>query len=324
MRKSIVFALAALFLAASVQSGEKIVLRLGNETAKGDSQYVGAEVFAKKAAELSGGVIEVQLFPGSVLGSGPDMINNTKDGKQDMYLGGCGFYTTWDGRLNVFDIPYLFGNVEQAHKILDSDFGQEMLSVIEPFGLKGLAFWENGIRHVTNSARPIKTPADLKGLKMRVMPGNPVHIEIWKLFGTEPAPLTFSEIYGALQSKKFDGQEHPIAPIYSGKFYEVQKYLSKTGHVYGPLILVMNKQKFDSLAPEYQKALVEAARAGALAQRKFIKDNEEKFIADMKSKGMEIIDVDIKPFRDLVRPPIEKQFIEKNGDSWLKKIESML
>jgi len=151
-----------------------------------------------------------------------------------------------------------------------------------------------------------------------------VHVTLWKLFGTEPTPLPFGEIYGALKSGRLDGQEHPIAPIYAGKFYEVQKYLSLTRHMYGPLIQIMNLAKFNALPKADQDILLKASYAGAVAQRKFSNDNEAKFLADMKSKGMQINEADGKPFRDKVRPTIEKQFVEKNGDEWLKKINASL
>jgi tripartite ATP-independent transporter DctP family solute receptor len=324
MRKILLAALALAALSLAIQAGDaKLVIRCGNETGKTDSQYVGLEAMAAKVKELSKGAMELELHPGSELGSGVAMVDMVKAGKLDIYLGGAGFFAAWDGRLSVFDIPYLFAGAEQAHKILDGDFGAEMLSVLEPFGVKGLAFWENGVRSVTNSVRPIKTPDDVKGLKLRVMQGNPVHVKIWTMFGAEPHPITFSEIYAALKSKTVDGQEHPIAPIYSGKFYEVQKYLSLTRHIYGPLIMIINKAKFDGLTPAQRKILVDASKAGAAAQRKFIKDNENRFIDEMKKAGMEIIEVDAGPFRDKVRPTIEKDFVAANGDAWLRKIESL-
>ncbi|MDR0485343.1 MAG: DctP family TRAP transporter solute-binding subunit [Elusimicrobiota bacterium] len=308
---------------AITKSGNKTIIRVGNETGKTDSQFIGLQVMAAEVKKLSKGSMELQLNPGSVLGSGPAMVDMVKNGTLDIYMGGAGFFAAWDGRLFVFDIPYLFSSAEQAHAILDSDFGAEMLSTLEPFGVKGLAFWENGVRNITNSVRPIKTPDDVKGLKLRVMPANPVHVKIWTMMGAKPEPLTFSAIYDALKNKTVDGQEHPISAIYSGKFYEVQKYMSLTRHIYGPLIMIMNKASFDSLTKEQQDIMITASKAGAAAQRKFIKDNEAKFSAEMQKAGMEIIEVDPAPFRNKVRPTIEKDYIKQNGNAWLKKIESL-
>jgi len=315
----------ALCVAAPAQAkGDKVVLRLGFELSLESSQGVGGKEMARIADELSKGRIEIQLFPDSQLGNGPKMVDMVKDGSLDMYEGGTGLFSKWEPRLNVFDIPYLFSSVDQAYKVLDSKFGKEILATLEPHGFKGLSFWENGIRSVTNNVRPITKPDDLVGLKMRVMPSNPVHVTLWKQLGTEPTPMPFSEIYPSLQSGKVDGQEHPVAAIYGGKFYEVQKYLSLTKHMYGPLIQIMNLPKFKSLSAKDQKIILKASHAGAVAQRKYSNDNEAKFLVEMKDKGMQINEVDIAPFRDKARPAIEKEFVEKNGDVWLKKINASL
>ncbi|MDR2390270.1 MAG: DctP family TRAP transporter solute-binding subunit [Planctomycetota bacterium] len=324
MRKMLL-ALLLLSAAGAGLAADKVVIKVGNETARTDSQFIGIQAMADQVKAKAGGRIEMELYPASEKGGPQEMVEMVRSGSGDLdvYVGGAGFFANWDGRLNVFDIPYLFDNAPQAHKILDSGFGDEMLAVLEPFGVKGLAFYENGVRSITNNKRSIKTPDDVKGLELRVMPGNQVHVKIWTMFGANPHPVPFKDIYENLKTGKLDGQEHPIAPIYSGKFYEVQKYLSLTRHIYGPLIMVMNKPKFDALPADLKTILVEAARFGAQAQRKFIADNEAKFIEEMKKAGMEIIEVDTKPFRDKVRPTIEKDFIEKNGDAWLKRIESM-
>lgn len=318
----------ALFFCVSLTShaaeSEPLALRLGFEVSMDNPQGIGAQEMARVAKELSKGNIIIELFPESKLGTGPQMIAMVKKGELDLFQGGAGMFSSMEGRLNVFDIPYLFSSVDQAYKVLDSDFGREILASLEPHDLKGMSFWENGIRSITNNTRPINTPDDLVGLKMRVMPANEVHVTLWKLLGTEPTPLPFGEIYAALQSKQLDGQEHPIAPIYAGKFYEVQKFLSLSKHMYGPLIQIMNLEKFNSFPKETQDILLKASYAGAVAQRKFSNENEAKFIADMKAKGVAVNDVDGAPFRDKVRPTIEKQFIAKNGDEWLKKINASL
>ena len=303
---------------------EKVELRLGFELSLDSAQGVGAKEMARVASQMSNGRIDIQLFPDSKLGTGPQMVDMVRNGSLDIYMGGAGLFSAWEPRMNVFDIPYLFSNVDQAYKVLDSEFGNEILATLEPYGFKGLSFWENGIRSVTNNVRPITKPEDLNGLKMRVMPSNPVHVTLWKLFGTEPTPMPFSEIYPSLQSGKIDGQEHPIAPIYGGKLYEVQKYLSLTQHMYGPLIQVMNLDKFKSLSTEDQQILLKASYAGAVAQRKYSNDNAAKFIAEMKERGLQVNEVDIAVFRAMVRPTIENEFVQRNGDDWLKKINASL
>ncbi|MCC8191253.1 MAG: TRAP transporter substrate-binding protein DctP, partial [Planctomycetes bacterium] len=174
MRRMVLAALLFAAMGVGARGQETIIIKAGNETAKTDSQYVGMEAMAKEVKEKSGGRMEMELYPASVKGTPQEMVDMVKNGSDelDIYLGGAGFFANWDGRLNVFDIPYLFDDAPQAHAILDGEFGTEMLSVLEPFGVKGLAFWENGVRSITNSVRPIRTPDDVKGLKLRVMPGN--------------------------------------------------------------------------------------------------------------------------------------------------------
>ncbi|SDG67024.1 TRAP transporter substrate-binding protein [Propionivibrio dicarboxylicus] len=315
----------AVCVAAPVQAKEEaMTLRLGFEVSLDSPQGVGAKEMARVASEMSKGKINIELYPEQKLGTGPQMIEMVKKGELDVFQGGAGMFSSMEGRFNVFDIPYLFDSVNQAYKVLDSKFGREMLATLEPHGLKGMSFWENGIRVVTNNVRPITKPEDLVGLKMRVMPANAVHVTLWKHLGTEPTPLPFGEIYGKLKSGELDGQEHPIAPIYAGKFYEVQKYLSLTNHMYGPLIQIMNLEKFKSMPKKTQTILMKASYAGAVAMRKFSNDNAAKFLEDMKQKGVIVNDVDTKPFREKARPIIEQQFVEKNGDAWLKKINTML
>lgn len=319
-----VVVMASCFTTHSVAKEEKLTLRLGFEVSLDSAQGVGAKEMARVASEKSKGRIQIELFPDQQLGTGPQMIEMVKKGELDVFQGGAGMFSSMEGRLNVFDIPYLFDSVDQAYRVLDSKFGKEMLATLEPHGLKGLSFWENGIRSTTNNVRPITKPDDLVGLKMRVMPANPVHVTLWKHLGTEPTPLPFGEIYGKLKSGELDGQEHPIAPIYSGKFYEVQKYLSLTRHMYGPLIQVTNLKKFKALPKADQDILLKASYAGAVAMRKFSNDNAARFLEDMKQKGVAVNEVDTRLFREKMRPVIEQQFVEKNGDAWLKKINDSL
>ena len=313
------------FGSVQARAQEKIILRLGFESSLESAQGVGAREMARVASELSDGQIEIRFFPGSQLGSGSKMIEMVRVGDElDLFHGGTGAFAVLENRLSVFDVPYLFESVEQAYSILDGEVGAEMLTSLEPFGLKGLAFWENGIRSVTNNTRPIVKPEDLQGLKMRIMPDNPVYERIWTFFGCETSSMPSSAIYQAIKDGKIDSQEHPIAVIYARKLYEVQTYLSLTRHLYGPAIQIMNLKKFDGLSQQQQNIVLVASRAGAEAMRKYSNDNEARFLEEMKAKGLRINEVDVTLFRNAIRPVIEKEFVQKNGDAWLKKIESSL
>jgi len=310
--------------AASAGTSSARQFSIGFEGAMSSSQGIGVQEMVRVARQLSGGRFEFTLFPAAQRGSGPQMVEMTQQGKLDIFLGGAGYFASLDSRINVFDIPYLFANVTQAYHVMDSDFGREMLDVLDRHALKGLSFWENGIRSFTNNVKPVYHPDDLKGLKIRTMPGNQVHERLWQAAGLETTPLPSGEIYAAIQDGKINSQEHPISVIYARKFYEVQRYLSLTRHQYGPLIQVINRDRFNAMASEEQDIIMKASLAGAVATRQFSNENEAAFLEEMKQAGLEVNEVDPRAFREAMRPAIERDFIAQNGDLWLNKINAML
>ncbi|NBO77902.1 MAG: DctP family TRAP transporter solute-binding subunit, partial [Betaproteobacteria bacterium] len=221
----------------------------------------------------------------------------------------------------AMELPFVFRSAEHAYKVLDGEVGTGVLNELGAHGLKGLAYWENGWRAFTNNKRPVTKPDDLKGLKIRSTP-NPYHIQAFKLLGMNPAPMAIAELYTALENGTFDAQEHPINVTWSSKFYEVQKHLTVSNHVYSPLVVAMNKAKFDSLPANYQKIIVDAAREAATYQRNLNAQNAAKVVADLKKSGMQVIEnVDMAPFQKIVSAEIAKTFAEKNGPALLKAIE---
>jgi TRAP-type C4-dicarboxylate transport system substrate-binding protein len=206
--------------------------------------------------------------------------------------------------------------------VLDGAIGTGVLNELAPHSMKGLAYWENGWRAFTNNKRPVNKPEDLKGLKIRSTP-NPYHIQAFKLLGMNPSPMPIAELYTALETGTFDAQEHPINVTWSSKFYEVQKHLTVSNHVYSPLIVSMNKGKFDALPANYQTVVVEAAREAAKYQRSLNAANAGKVVADLKKSGMQVIEnVDMAPFQKIVSAEIAKTFGEKNGPALLQAIEN--
>lgn len=318
-----VFSSDASVARVSAGSSEKRQFRIGFEGSMTSSQGVGIQEMVRVAAQLSKGHFEFELYPAAQLGNGPQMVAMVQQGELDIFLGGAGYFAALDSRINVFDIPYLFENVEQAYRVMDSEFGREMLDVLDSKGMKGLSFWENGIRSFTNNVKPIHHPDDLKGLKIRTMPGNQVHETLWQQAGLETTPLPSGVIYAAIQEGKINSQEHPISVIYARKFFEVQTYLSLTRHMYGPLIQVINRDVFNALSAAEQEIVLKASYAGAVATRQFSNENEATFLAEMKHAGLQVNEVDPEPFRNVMRPPIEHDFVAKNGDEWLNKINAI-
>jgi tripartite ATP-independent transporter DctP family solute receptor len=206
---------------------------------------------------------------------------------------------------------------------MDGPIGASLLKDLERSRMKGLAFWEIGFRHVTNSKHPIQTPDDLKGIKIRTTP-NKAHIEAFRLWGANPVPMAFTELYLALQTGTVDGQENPINNIYANRMYEVQKYLSLTGHAYTASIMAMNLKKFNSLAPDLQKALLEAAHEAGLFQRDANTKQESDNLAKIKAAGVEVVEnIDTGAFKKIVYEPVTKTYTDQYGSEVVDEILSV-
>lgn len=318
--------LAALVAGIAVFAGSAsaaTTLRFGYEAPRSDTQHAAAKKFNDLLKEKTKGEIKLSLFPDSTLGNAQTMIGAVRGGTIDLEMSGSPNFSGLVPKLNVIDIPFIFQNREHAYAVLDGEIGQGLLKELEAQGLKGLAFWEVGFRSFTNSKHPVKTPDDIKGLKVRTNQ-NPMYIQAFSILGANPVPMPLSELYTALETRAVDAQEHPVGIVWSAKLYEVQKHLSLTNHGYTPLIVVMNKAKFDGLSPELQTALVEAAKEAGAYQRQLNLENEKGIIEKMQKAGIEVIDtVDTKPFKAAIESEVRKAFIEKNGDDLVKQIDAL-
>lgn len=298
-------------------------LRFGYEAPRSDTQHIAAKKFNELLEQKTGNALKLNLFPDSTLGNAQTMISGVRGGTIDLEMSSSSNFTGLVPQLNVIDIPFIFQNREHAYSVLDGEIGQGLMNELEAQGLKGLAFWEVGFRGFTNSKHPVTKPDDIKGLKVRTNQ-NPMYIQSFKILGANPVPMPLAELYTALETKAVDAQEHPIGIVWSSKLYEVQKYFSFTNHGYTPLLVVMNKAKFDSLPAEQQKALLEAAREAGQYQRQLNLDNEQGIIEKMKKAGIEFVDnLDTKPFKAAVEGETRKAFIEKNGDTLIKQIDAL-
>ncbi|WP_301099684.1 TRAP transporter substrate-binding protein [Otariodibacter sp.] len=315
--------LATSFTLLSATAMATTSLRFGYEAPRSDTQHQAAKKFNELLKEKTNDEIKLTLFPDSTLGNAQTMIGAVRGGTIDLEMSGSPNFSGLVSNLNVIDIPFIFKNREHAYAVLDGEIGQGLLKELEDQGLKGLAFWEVGFRSFTNSKHPVTKPEDINGLKVRTNQ-NPMYIEAFSLLGANPVPMPLSELYTALETRAVDAQEQPIGIFWSAKLYEVQKYLSLTNHGYTPLIVVMNKTKFDSLSPEIQKAIVESAQEAGKYQRQLNLDNEKGIIDKLKKEGVEVIEeVDNKPFKAIIEADVRKSFIEKNGDSLVKQIDAL-
>lgn len=312
---------AAALAFAPAQAATK--LKFGYEAPRSDTQHIAAKRFQELLKEKTGGELDLSLFPDSALGNAQAMISSVRSGTLDIEMSGSPNFTGLAGRLNVIDIPFIFRDKEHAFKVLDGEIGDGLMKNLEEQGLKPLAWWDVGFRAISNSKQPVKTPADVKGLKIRTNQ-NPMYIKAFEILGANPVPMPLAELYTALETKTVDAQEHPVGILYSVKLYEVQKHLSLTNHGYTPLLVVMNKAKFDALPAEQQEALISAAKEAGAYQRQLNADKEAEMLAQMEKEGLQIIrDVDTTPFREAIGGEVRKMFIDQHGDELPKAIDAL-
>ncbi len=312
---------AALAMPLAAQAQTK--LRFAHAGPDTSSQHLAAVEFAKMVKDRSQGKLEVQVFPASQLGNDATVIGAVRGGTIDLMMAGSGNFAGLNSRLEVLDIPFLFRDREHAYKAVDQQVGQELMKGLEASGLKQLAFWEVGFRSITTKNRPVRTAADVKGLKIRTQP-NPVHVQAWKLLGTNPVPMPLSELYTALESGAVDAQEHPIEITYSAKFYEVQKHLTMTRHAFTAMPVVLNKAKFDALTPDLQKVLLDAAQEAKQFQRQLNQKNEAQIIAELRKQGMTVVEsFDAASFKTQIGDELRKAYVAKNGPELLAAVEAI-
>lgn len=267
-----------------------------------DSHYgVAALAIEKSLAENAPGKFTVEHFANSALGGEREVIEGVQLGTIDAAILSTGAILNFVPQVGVFDIPFLFRDLSHARKVLDSDIGQNMLKEFPDRGIIALAWGEQGFRHLTNNKRAVKTPEDAKGLKIRTTE-NQIHIMAFKALGILATPMAWPEVQPALQQGTVDGQENPISVIASMKLNQVQKYLSLTGHVYAPALIIVSPSFYEGLSDEEKTQLQTAAKAGVVAMRSFVDNVEKTGIQTLKDAGMVVTeDVDKEAFSKVVK-----------------------
>ena len=309
---------SAIGFAFMASASAQTTMRISISTAQNSHQGVAIDVFAKEVEKRTAGRYKVQTFYNGALGGERESIEAVQLGTQELAFSSTGPIPNFVPETKILDVPFLFRDKAHARAVLDGPIGQEMLTKFDAKGFKALAWAENGFRHMTNSKRDVKVPEDLKGLKMRTME-NPVHIAAYKGLGIITTPMAFPEVFTALQQGTVDGQENPLSVIMSAKFDQVQKHLSLTGHVYSPCIFVMNKASFDKLSAADKTAFIDAAKEGTKANRARVDQDDASGVAELRAKGMTVIDnVDKAKFVAMLAPvnaSFEKQFGKANIDA---------
>ena len=266
---------------------EKANLILSNVTSS-SAKEAGLK-FKELVEEYSDGTVTVDVFQDNQLGDDKTSVEGVQVGDIDIAVSSTSSLSTMYKDYYLFDTPYLFLNSDEVYDIgFGGEAGEKIMEGVEDVGLRGMAMWENGFRNYTNDKIPVSKPEDVKGQKIRTME-NDIHLKAWSAIGANPTPMAFSELFTAMQQGTVDGEENPIGIIQSNRFYEVQKYISLTQHVYTPYCVVMNPRKYDSLTDQQKEAVDKAMKEATEYQIKLSQEDEEKALKDMEEYGCEII-----------------------------------
>lgn len=288
---------------------ETYTIRVGYLVPEEHSAHIQSLKFKEKLEEESGGRLKVELYPnGQLYGSDREAIEAVQLGNLEMTIPAVAPLASFNEKFLVFDLPFLFNDYDAAYSALDGELGQELLDSLEQNDLKGLVFGENGFRHVSNNEGPIDAPEDMEGLKIRTLE-NPLHTDTFEAFGANASPFAFGELYTALQQGTYDAMECPISLYYTNKFYEVQDYLSMTGHVYAAAILLANNDFYNGLPEDLQELVMEASEEFRDEQRALAQQQDVEFLEQLKAEGMQVNELSAEQrnlFREAAQPVYEK------------------
>jgi tripartite ATP-independent transporter DctP family solute receptor len=304
----------AVFAAPNVASAKPIVIKFAHNgnTIPEDPQNLACTAFKKMVEERTNGAIRVDIYPAAQLGDARTIVEGVQMGTIEMADIENGPMGRFVPEAMLWDLPFIFRDIDHAHNVLDGDVGKYVQKKYDDVGIRHLAYNDGGFRYFTNNVRPIRNMDDLQGLKIRVMESK-VMIDTINAFGASAVPMAFGELYTALQQGVVDGQENPMNLIYSQRFYEVQKYLSLSGHFYYPRQYITNLNWFNNLSEEHQKVIAEAAKEACDIQREELAKYEIEMKKVLQEKGMEINEVDKTKFIETSQEKIYPAYYETIG-----------
>lgn|SRR5690554_2491136 len=302
------------------------VMKIGLAVADSHIQGVGSRAFKAFIEEKSNGEIKVEIYPAAQLGDSRAMLDTVKIGAVHGIFPSIADLGNISRDYNMLNFPFLFPSQEVANVVMDGPWGQKMLDQLDRYGYKGLAIVDAGFRHTTNRVRPIASLDDFQGLKIRMQP-NPMHLDIFKALGANPAPMAFSELFSALQQGVMDGQENPLSNIYASKLHEAQKYLTLDGHIYDTNVFLVGKNYYNSLSAEEQQWVEEGSRLIAKVMREALQEKDAQALEGMKQAGIEVTEVTPEFRMELIKatqPVVDKYVANVNRelyDSLMQEIE---
>ncbi len=320
MLKHIAAAAIAIGLLSGSSAHAEQILKIGYIYPEKSQFGAGALAFAGEIAKRTNGKYRIEQYPSASLGDEIQTIKGVQDSQIEVAFVSSVTFAKSIPEFGILDIPFLFRDAQHACTALDGPVGQEYLKKISQLNVVALAWGENGLRHMTNSKRPLRTPADLAGLKLRV-PQSPIMVEAFQSLGMQVEPMAFPPLYHALETGRFDAEENPIATIVSNHFEKVQKYLTMSGHIYSWAVIIMSKEAYDELSPEEKAAFAEAARIGGNASRKYAQEIEKQGVEALRAAGMEVNTIDHEAFAAAMKPAYDK-FAERFGAEQIERLRN--
>ncbi len=318
--KSLVLAMLAapMLLAAGAAHAADIkerTFKFSHVQPKDSHMGVGVQHFADLVAEKSGKKMAVKVYPAGTLGGDLQTVSALQGGTIEMTTLPPGLLVGLSKEFGVFDLPFLFDDFREADAVLDGPVGRKFLDKV-PQGLVGLAYWDHGFRNLSNSKRAVAKLEDMQGLKVRVLQA-PLMIDTFRALGTNAVPMPFTELYTAMESGAMEGQDNPVVAFETNKFYEVQKHLSTTRHVYNPLIVLIGKKVWDQLSADERKLIADAANETRTYQRKVSREMEARALDAIRKHGTQVTEISAQErarMREKVRPVTEKYTRELGED----------
>lgn len=310
---------------SSVIASAATVVRVGHGANENYHMHRALLKFKEVVEKRSEGRFDVQIFPSSQMGPDREMIESVQSGVLQMAVSPASFYSNWDKSFDAIELPFIYPSKQIALKTVSGPAGDAMLKRLEKINLVGLGWLENGVRNITNNKREIRTPDDLDGVKLRTMKV-PAHMDTFNALGASATPMNFGEVYSALQQGVIDGQENPIALIHSQRFYEVQKFMSLTGHVFTFYIPVVSQDFWSTLSSEDQQIFLEAMQTAQVYQQELVNAEDSVQLAEIEKAGVKVTKLspeEIGKFKDLtesVREKYRKSMPEGVYDAWMKAV----
>ncbi|MCD8349692.1 MAG: TRAP transporter substrate-binding protein [Planctomycetaceae bacterium] len=323
MKRGLALLALAAFMWAPV-SHAATELKLGHFGSENHPSHTAAKQFAENVERRTNGEIKIAIYPNNALGSPPEVLEQAILGAVDMSLSGQDQLAKHVRLFDAVSIPFSVQGYDHMDRVLDGPFKEWAAPEVEKIGLKYLSSWEWGFRQITNSKRPILTPDDVKGLKIRTPPAMSYQAAIEALGGNVQT-ISFSELVMAMRQGVVDGQENPISVIYDLKLYESQKFITIVNYLYSSMCHVVNMDVWNRLTPEQQAIITEESDSARLLMRRLVREEEAKQIADMKSKGIQVDEPDLAPFAAKMGPAYEKiraNIGAENFDKWMEMAEA--